>query len=228
MLDADGESSAMASRRRWWPAIIRAAGASALFFVVYGGCNAIAAHREMAGAHIRTLWFAWERHIPLVPAFVVPYMSADLFFVIAFFLCSNPRELQAHTKRICAATLLAGVCFLAMPLKIGFARPPVGGAVAGPLFRLLWAFDQPYNLVPSLHIAYLLIQWPVFMRHTRGLMRGAVFVWLLLIGISPALTHQHHVADLATGALLAWICRLIVRDRHELSPPTPIALEEAA
>ena len=39
-----------------------------------------------------------------------------------------------------------------MPLKMGVPRPQVTGWT-GMLFNCLHGFDQPYNLVPSLHIA---------------------------------------------------------------------------
>ena len=45
---------------------------------------------------VGTFAFAWERFIPFVPVMVVPYMSIDLFFVAAPFLCGTsgwPMEL---------------------------------------------------------------------------------------------------------------------------------------
>src|ERR1051325_4024525 len=40
----------------------------ALFFIVYPSCNWITAHR----AHVGTLFFEWERHIPFVPLMIIP------------------------------------------------------------------------------------------------------------------------------------------------------------
>src|SRR2546422_6287523 len=84
------------------------AGLSLLFLIVYGWCNWFTAQR----AHVPTLFFEWERWIPFVPLTIVPYMSIDLFFVAAPFVCTSDRELGAFSKRIAAAILVGGVCFL--------------------------------------------------------------------------------------------------------------------
>ena len=48
-------------------------------------------------AHDVGTWvFAWERLIPFVPLMIVPYMSIDLFFVAAPFLCTDARA--AHLR----------------------------------------------------------------------------------------------------------------------------------
>ncbi len=106
------------------PTFVRAlavsVGLSALFLAVYSGCNWITARRGDVG----TIAFAWERHIPYVPLMVVPYLSIDLFFVAAPFLCRSQRELSAFAKRISAAIIVAGICFLLFPLRFAFSRPP--------------------------------------------------------------------------------------------------------
>jgi hypothetical protein len=84
---------------------------SLLFLVVYGSCNWITAQRTDVG----TWYFAWERHIPFVPLLIVPYMSIDLFFVAAPFLCENGLELRTFARRIGCAIIVAGVCFLVLP-----------------------------------------------------------------------------------------------------------------
>ena len=55
------------------------------FIVVYGACNWITAHRGDVG----TWYYEWERRIPFVPVMIVPYMSIDLFFITAPFLCQS-------------------------------------------------------------------------------------------------------------------------------------------
>jgi len=81
---------------------------SVLFVVVYGSCNSITAHR----ANVGTLHFEWARRIPFVPFFILPYVSIDLFFVVAPFLCRTDRELSILAKRIAAAIIVGGICFL--------------------------------------------------------------------------------------------------------------------
>lgn len=186
---------------------------SALFLVVYGSCNWITAHR----AHVGTLFFEWERHIPFVPLMIVPYMSIDLFFVAAPFLCRSERELSTLAKRISFAILVAGLCFLLFPLRFAFERPHVSGWL-GVIFNNFRNFDQPYNLLPSLHIALRTILAHLYARHSAGILRLASIVWFSLIGFSTVLTYQHHVLDVVGGFMLAGYCFYIFREAPVAMP----------
>ena len=174
---------------------------SLLFIFVYGGCNALASRQT----DLAVCFFAWELRIPFVPALIVPYMSIDLFFVASFLLCGDRIELSAHARRIGAAILTAGLAFLVFPLAAGYTRPAVSGW-SGWLFEFLWSFDKPHNLVPSLHVALASLLWPLYARHTRAPLRWFVHAWFTLIVASALFTWQHHVLDVATGAMLAQVC----------------------
>src|SRR5438876_12135580 len=76
-------------------ALLASAGLSFLFLVVYSGCNWITARRAGVG----TFYFEWERGIPFVPFMLLPYLSIDLFFVAAPFLCRTERELRRVSAR---------------------------------------------------------------------------------------------------------------------------------
>lgn len=176
-------------------------GLSALFLVVYGWTNWFSAQR----ANVPSLFFEWERSIPFVPLMIVPYMSIDLLFVAAPFLCRGNRELATFSKRIATAILVGGVCFLLFPLRFAFERPHAAGLV-GPFFDWFRGLDQPYNLLPSLHIALRTILAEHYARHTRGILRGASNLWFILIGLSAVLTYQHHVMDVVAGFALGTYC----------------------
>jgi protein-tyrosine phosphatase len=180
---------------------------SVLFLVVYGGCNCITAHR----AHVGTLYFDWERHIPFVPLMIIPYMSIDLFFVAGPFLCRDERELSTLVKRISFAIIVAGICFLMFPLRFAFERPAVSGWL-GAIFNNFRNLDQPYNLLPSLHIALRTILAHLYARHSTGILRVASNIWFSLIGFSTVLTYQHHVLDVVGGFALAGYCFYFFRE----------------
>jgi membrane-associated phospholipid phosphatase len=188
-------------------ALAVSAGLSISFLIVYGGCNWITSHRTSVG----TFYFDWERAIPFVPFFILPYMSIDLFFVGAPFLCRSDLELSTFAKRIATAIFVAGMCFLIWPLRFAFPRPHADGAL-GALFDWFRGMDAPYNLLPSLHAALMLILADVYFRHTRGLVRFAVAVWFALIALSPVLTYQHHLIDIFGGFVLAVVCFAVFRD----------------
>ncbi|MEO7166347.1 MAG: phosphatase PAP2 family protein [Spartobacteria bacterium] len=205
------KTAATVSRRQ---AFAASAGLSLLFLLVYGGCLWISARRGDVGV----LYFEWERAIPFVPFLIVPYLSIDLFFVAAPFLFTRLGELKLYAARVGLAIVLAGICFLLFPLRFAFERPHATGAL-GALFDWFRGLDAPYNLCPSLHAALLVFLVDAYARHLRGLARGTVLCWFVLIGISPLLTRQHHVVDIVAGFLLAGFCGIVLR--RKFSSPTP-------
>jgi protein-tyrosine phosphatase/membrane-associated phospholipid phosphatase len=191
-------------------------GLGLLFLIVYGSCNWFTAQR----ANVPTLFFEWERSIPFVPLMIVPYMSIDLFFVAAPFLCQSRRELIAFSKRMAAALLIAGLCFLLFPLRFAFERSPLTGWV-GAFFDWFRGIDRPYNLLPSLHIALCLIIADLFVRRTRGFLRHALVIWFVLIGLSAVLTYQHHVMDVVAGFALGAYCLYFFPESEARLPVIP-------
>jgi membrane-associated phospholipid phosphatase len=202
----------------FWPAAWRLLLAGAVFVGVYGFCNRFTATRDDVGVW---MW-DWERHIPFVREFIVPYWSLDLFFCGAFFLCRSRAELDLLTKRLVAVVLASGVCFLLFPLQMGLPRPEPAGWTA-PLFRALYAGDMPYNLAPSLHISLRSILWVCYGAHLRGGLRSEAKCWFMLIGLSTLLVRQHHLVDVAAGFLMAWAILAAFPDPRQIlrAPPAP-------
>jgi membrane-associated phospholipid phosphatase len=189
---------------------------SILFVAVYGATGWLTSLR----GHVGTWSFEWERNIPFVPWLIVPYMSLDLFFVAAPFLCADRAELRAFQRRMTAAILAAGAIFLVMPLQFAFARPQPAGWT-GPIFAILHGFDRPYNMFPSLHIAIWMILAGTYHRHSTGALRWLLHGWFGLIGLSTVLTYQHHVIDIAGGFVLALFCYYLIQE-HEARQPVTI------
>jgi predicted protein tyrosine phosphatase len=190
-----------------WAAVRTSAALSVLFFVVYFTTNWYSAQR----ANVGTWHYDWELTLPFVPLLIVPYMSIDLFFVTGPFLCCQRQELTTLARRLALTTLLGGACFLLFPYRLKFEKPDVDGWT-GALFREFCSLDLPYNLVPSLHIAYLTILTDLYGRYTRGWLWVLTHLWFGLIGLSTVLTYQHQVIDVVGGVVLAAICFYLVRD----------------
>jgi membrane-associated phospholipid phosphatase len=173
---------------------------STYFMVVYGSCATITSLRSNVGSIV----YEWERHIPLVPIFIIPYMSIDIFFFLAPFLCKTREGCSVLIRRIVAGITIAGLCYLIFPLKLAMERPLVEGW-SKPIFNFLHGFDQPYNLLPSLHIILRTILTEHYVESSRGLWRISVHLWFFLIGASTLLIHQHHVIDVVAGFIVAVI-----------------------
>ena len=187
-------------------ALAVSAGLSLLFVAVYGTTNWLASFRPDVSIFV----FNWERSIPFVPFFILPYLSIDLFFISAPFLCRSVEELRTFAERVIATITVAGVCFVILPLRCAFPPVTLHGWF-GTVFASFLALDRPYNLLPSLHAALGLILFDHFFRRTRGLVRAAVIIWFFLIALSPLLTHQHQVADIVSGMALAGYCFYVFR-----------------
>lgn len=192
----------------WLKQISVLARLSLLFVLVYGGCNFITSLRGDAGI----LVFEWERHIPFLSIFILPYMSIYLFFIGAPFLCSSNSELKIFARRVMVGILIAGIFFLITPFQFAFSRPQVTGWL-GPIYDFFHSFDNPYNLFPSLHIFLQAILSHKYAEKTHGLLRIGVYVWFLLIGLSTLLTYQHHVADVVSGFFVAAFIFYFIPDK---------------
>ena len=69
----------------------------------------------------------------------------------------------------------------------------------GSLFELLGQFDKPFNQMPSLHIALMVLLWVVYLRALPRTWHWLVHGAFTLIGISVLTTWQHHFIDVPTG-----------------------------
>jgi len=205
-LSRDAGNDAEGLRPGFRRALAASVGLSILFIVVYSATNWITSQRSDVG----TWYYAWERYIPFVPVMIIPYLSIDLFFVAAPFLCSHRQELNVLSRRIALAIVLAGACFLLFPLTLAVERQHADGWL-GAVFDWFRGMDLPYNLLPSLHIALRTLLADLYARHTGGAARWASHAWFSLIGLSTLLTYQHHVVDIAGGFVLAAVCFYAVR-----------------
>ena len=92
-----------------------------LFFLLYGSAN----HFALLTAPHTSLFFEWERSIPFVEAFIVPYMSSDLLFVMAFLLPYTRLELRVLALRVFSIVLVSVFLFFLFPLAFSFEKPNI-------------------------------------------------------------------------------------------------------
>jgi len=188
-------------RRPWGRALAWLCLLGPFFFLSYGTANWVAAQRAEVGSVV----FDWEHGIPFLPWTIVPYWSIDAFYGLSLFVCANKAELDTHARRLLTAQIVAVTCFILFPLRFTFERPQATG-VTGALFDVLTSFDKPFNQAPSLHIALLVILWPLYARHVPRWALWLLHPWFAVLFVSVLTTYQHHFIDLPTGALLGFFC----------------------
>ncbi len=176
---------------------------SAIFVVVYGGCNWLASQRR----HTLRLYFDWELFIPLAPWMIWIYLSLFALFVLPVF-CLNRDALLLLSKRIALGVMVSGAAFLLLPAQLGFAR----AASPEGLFAAIYALDHPHNLVPSLHVIMSGLILGALLEPSPPRLRNVFAAWFVLICASVVLVHQHHVLDVIAGLLVTWV--LIRSVRH--------------
>jgi protein-tyrosine phosphatase/membrane-associated phospholipid phosphatase len=208
--------------------IIRAAKTSVLlsllFVTVYGTTNWFTAQRPET--QVNTWYFTWELGaIPYLPLLIVPYMSLDLFFFGAPFLCRDERELRVFAQRVVFSILIAAVFFLVWPLRLAWPeRPHVGGWFGDFVEQSCNApflMEYPHNLFPALHITLCMIVGSVYGRHLRGITRVLSHTWFSLIALSTLLTWQHHLVDVAGGFVLGGLAFYLFHESDRRLPVVP-------
>ena len=178
-----------------------------LFFLTYGACNWYTSMRSDVGVVV----FDWEKNLPFVPQFMLPYMSIDVFYAASLFLFHDRMRLDRHAQRLLLATLISCAGFLLFPLRFSFEVPHATG-FNGWLQAILLGFDKPYNQAPSLHIGLLVILWAAYATRLAGVWRFMLHGWFIVIGISVLLVYQHHFIDLITGAIAGVVCLYAIPD----------------
>lgn len=144
--------------------------------------------------------------VPLLPAFAPIYLGVHVFGVIPFCVMPEVRFLRRHLLGAVLIVVLSSVLWVALPVRVD--RPAIDPAAAGFgawLLRGVYGFDPTTNCFPSAHCAIAVYAAIGLRFSSRGLF-GWGIVTAVLVCISTVLTHQHYVADVLSGAVLAMLC----------------------
>jgi len=150
-----------------------------------------------------------DQAIPVVPVFVIPYISLTPYIAVtmALLLLARVRLFRSAAAAMIIAWLVSYAFYVFLQSYV--ARPELAGSdPLTALIRTVYAGDQPYNDFPSLHTSLSTVVAVHWWRVDRriGIVAGA---WTLLIIASTVLIHQHYLADLAAGLILAALASLV-------------------
>ena len=145
---------------------------------------------------------AWDERIPFLPDWVWIYLVPYLVGPVAVGVLTRDTFLW-YIRRGLLLVGLTLLIFIAFPTRT--VRPPQTDLGDGPtarLYRSMVAIDEPpANAAPSLHVSLTcLLAWGLvrdFPRWWWIAFTGTGLVWLATL-----LTWQHHLIDVATGAVL--------------------------
>jgi hypothetical protein len=175
-----------------------------IFVWVYGFTN----HRPLSQESYYHWYGNFELSFPFIDWTILIYFSLNLLTGLTLFVLDLKKlRIYAAANSIC--TLLAGLVFYLFPTQCGHVRPdPSSLGIWSSIYEMLYRFDGPHNLVPSLHITYSMLAvlclnfslvdirfkiWRIFL-----------WLWLFALVLSVLFTHQHHLLDIGTGLILGY------------------------
>lgn len=163
---------------------------------------------------------AWELAMPYWPGAFIVYFSVLAVPLLPLLLVPDVVAVQRWERRMVVCVLAASAVFLLFPAELAYVHGSAGRW--WPLAALADRISGQYNLLPSLHVALSAVTLHAVWPWSGTRLRAVLALWFAFLVASVLLTHQHHVADVLTGALLAWgVCRLVARPRAARTGPMP-------
>ncbi len=174
-----------------------------LFFAVFYSVYAFTNYINGFYSWRIPLYFDAELTIPFVPQMAFVYMSMNALLACLLFVFPSRQQLMPLFRALCYQVLIAGLIFLLVPIEDGFSRQVPGGW-SGAVLAFADAVNLDYNHLPSLHVSLALTSaMAISLKIGRG---GLIFLaWAIAIAGSTLLIHEHHVADVIAGGILAWV-----------------------
>jgi membrane-associated phospholipid phosphatase len=172
----------------------------------YCGYPLIGRHQEEARAH--SLAVGLDAWIPFSPSWMFVYVA---IYPMLLLPCLVVREIAFLRRVGCAYLFVLGIgflTFLAFPVTTATFRPSIPSLSMATFSEwgaaLNYAFDPPLNCFPSLHVATCTLAARV-MRKVDTRLYVASAVVAALIAVSTMMVKQHYAADVAGGAVLAFL-----------------------
>ena len=174
-----------------------------LFFAVFYSVYAFTNYINGFYSWRIPLYLEAELSIPFIPQMAFVYMSMNALLACLLFVFPSRKQLMPLFRALCSQVGIAGILFLLVPIEDGFTRQVPGGW-SGAVLAFADMVNLDYNHLPSLHVSLALTSAiAIALKIGRA---GLFFVlWAIAIAFSTLLIHEHHVADVIAGAILAWV-----------------------
>jgi membrane-associated phospholipid phosphatase len=143
--------------------------------------------------------------LPLWPGAAGLYLTILPMLLLAPFVLRELASLLPLFAALMLETTIAVVFFLLLPIDdapVACCEPGWSGA----LFRVADLVNLHHNNLPSLHVAFACTVALAYAPRASRAGAWALFAWAALVTLSTLFTHQHFVADVAAGVLLAAVC----------------------
>ena len=160
--------------------------------------------------NVPSYFMEWERNIPFLPVFMLPYMTSAPFFLVTIFLEKNENSLKLLMKRAIFLTVVSTFIFVIFPMKFYFPKPEIENQIFKTLFHILDLLDSSFNQCPSLHVSFAFLSVTVYYREIKSkFLKVFLCLWGFLLAISILFVYQHHFIDFVGGTLIFFITCII-------------------
>ncbi len=143
-----------------------------------------------------------DARLPFWPGAAALYLTIGPMMLLAPFVLRDLRSLLPLFGALMLETTLGVVCFLLLPVDdapVACCQP----GLAGELFQVADTMNLHHNNLPSLHVAFACTLAMALAPRAKRLGAALLFAWALVVTASTLFTHQHFIADVLAGALLA-------------------------
>ena len=160
--------------------------------------------------NVPSYFMEWEKNIPFLPIFMLPYMTSAPFFLVTIFLEKNEKNLKLLMKRAIFLTVVSTTIFIIFPMKFYFSKPEIANTTFRTFFYVLGLLDSSFNQCPSLHVSFAFLSNIVYYREIKNIfLKYFLCVWGFLLAISIFFVYQHHFIDFVGGTLIFFISCII-------------------
>ena len=160
--------------------------------------------------NVPSYFMEWERNIPFLPIFMLPYMTSAPFFLVTIFFKKDEYSLKLLMKRAIFLTVVSITIFILFPMKFYFTKPEIDNQILKILFYILGLLDSNFNQCPSLHVSFAFLSNIVYYREIKNkFLKYFLCFWGFLLAISVLFVYQHHFIDLLGGTILFIISCMI-------------------
>ena len=141
--------------------------------------------------------------IPLIPAFVFPYVSLYALLAVSLwrFWKADIGAFKLAALAVFIDLALSYLIYVFFQTKI--ERPVLTGSdISAAVLRWVYSIDKPFNAFPSLHTS-LSALCALLWRKAGSSIWPIILLWAMLIIASTVLVKQHYIVDVFGGVAVA-------------------------
>lgn len=168
------------------------------FAVAYFGSDWITAQRAVS-EHLPSVATRFDALVPFWPNAAWVYMTISPLLLLPLLLLQSRSVIVVFAAVLCAEIALACIVYFFYPV----AQNQSPDVAVPYIMRIADQINLTYNSLPSLHVALSVTAAGAALRRGHPLRNFALVLWAVAIMASTLLTHQHFIADVVAGFVLA-------------------------